>query len=93
MNKIYFFFILGGVLWAPYVEPRVSSFCFVYNIYTLYIYIYIWDIPIGDEVECSRVARKVVSSSPARGTHALGHKWRSRQDGFVAFVSGGRWIK
>ena len=26
-------------------------------------------IPIGDEVECSRVARKVVSSSPARGTH------------------------
>ena len=25
---------------------------------------------IGDEVECSRVARKVVSSSPARGTHA-----------------------
>ena len=30
------------------------------------------DIPIGDEVECLRVARKVVSSSPARGTHALG---------------------
>ena len=29
-----------------------------------------WDIPIGDEVECSCVARKVVNSSPARGTHA-----------------------
>ena len=29
-----------------------------------------WDIPIGDMVECSRVAQKVVSSSPTRGTHA-----------------------
>ena len=52
-----------------------------------------WDIPSGDGVECSRVARKVVSSSPARGTHTKGYKWRYEQDGFVAFVSGGRRIK